>query len=292
MAKVTKSNGKRRLPKSDTDGFDRAALSYRGTIAEKSSFVVGIDQADIASPPALRIGTKMLGKSPTFWGRFFKGPGNTSPIQYQPTVENTFFSQRGIRVLPIARQTNNVGRSERLGYVDGQRNGAAVLAAFGANHLARMADGIRVFLDVERYGPMSPSYYEGWSKGLIDAGRQTMIDFSDEIDMGVFPRDISVTFRPCVYGHHSADRTWQSLGTAISGGAVCDGAWIVFMNSPARFPIWPWRSSFTSRHMPSSVPVLACQRILDYSQDGVNLDYNLANPAHEADFLNTLVLPA
>lgn len=195
-------------------------------------------------------------------------------------------------MLPIARQTNQVDGYEQLGFQHGLRNAAAVLAAFGAAHLARIQNGVRVFLDVEPSDPLSPAYYKGWSAGLMAAGGDVMIDLSDEVNSGLVPVDVTVKFRPCVYGHHAAGRTWQALGLAIDDGAVCEGAWIVYMDRKARFPIWPWRSSFTSRDMPGGVPVLACQRILDWSEDGQNLDYNLANPAHVSDFLDTLVLPA
>lgn len=93
---------------------------------------VGIDQGRLASAECYSVAAALLGQQPAFWGRYFKGPGNRMPIQYQPDKEATFFSNRNIRVLPIARQTGNVCTADSgLGYADGQRNAAAILCALG-----------------------------------------------------------------------------------------------------------------------------------------------------------------
>ncbi len=268
---------------------NKRAESARIDVA--SSYVVGIDQADIASLSCLRHASRLLGQHPAFLGRYFKGPGNTSRIQYQARAENSFFYSNYIRVLPIARQTNEVSGTEREGFMAGQRNAAAILAAFGAMHLSNMSDGICVFLDVENNPTLSKEYYTGWAAGLVLGGQSSMIDFGDEIRLLRIDPNTHVRFLPCVYAHHNARATWRAPGKAIDDGAECYGSWVVYMDAD-RFPIWPWRAEFTSPEMPPTVPVVACQRILDHVEDGQSIDFNLANPSHHSWLLPRLVLPA
>jgi hypothetical protein len=230
-----------------------------------------------------------LTQKPEFWGRYFKGPGSSSKIQYQPALENEFFHSNDIRVLPVGRQTNEVGGTKQEGLLAGQRNAAAILAAFGALHLSSM-EGVCVFLDVENNVTLSKEYYVGWADGLIQAGRRIMIDFADEVQLLNIDANTHVRFLPCVYGHHNARDTWGALGKAVDAGAECHGSWIVHMDAD-RFPIWPWRAEFTSSGMPSSVPVVACQRILDHVEGRQRIDFDLANPDYHEWLLSRLVLP-
>jgi hypothetical protein len=253
---------------------------------------VGIDQGLLATDECYKTATNLLGQQPTFWGRYFKGPGNRMPIQYQADKETPFFANHSIRVLPIARQTGNVCKADRgLGYADGMRNAAAILSAFGAVHLSQMTE-VLVFLDVEPNTPLNQTYYEGWSVGLVEAGTKCMVDFADEVKGGIVPPGTIVGFAPSVYGHHSDSATWSALKTAVDGGAQCEAAWVVYMDANPSFPIGPWKAKYTSNHMPRSVRVVLCQRILDFV-DAKNrqYDFDLANPSHKDWMLDRLVLP-
>jgi hypothetical protein len=253
---------------------------------------VGIDQGLLASEECYRAAANLLGQEPVFWGRYFKGPGNRMPIQYQPDKEAAFFSSHSIRVLPVARQTRNVCKADsRLGYADGMRNAAAILSAFGAVHLSQMA-GVLVFLDVEPETPLSQAYYEGWSAGLIEAGKKDMVDFADEVRALIVPPGTIVQFAPSVYGHHSDSETWSALAKAVDGGAQCDAAWVVYMDINPSFPIGPWKAKYTSLQMPQSVRVVLCQRILDFvDAKKREYDFDLANPTHK-DWMLDPVSPA
>jgi hypothetical protein len=235
---------------------------------------VGIDQLGIASPACLTFATNKLAQAPVFWGRYFKGPGNTDPGQYQADEEASFFHQHGIRVLPIARQTPNVSKPDiDLGRDDGADNAAALIDSFGADHLSTMPE-VAVFLDAEPDHPLNHLYYQGWSAGLIAGGISQ-----------------NVQFAPCVYAHHRDGVSWSAVGDAISAGAICHAAWIVFMES-TDFPIGPWKERFTGTNMPSSVRVAITQRILDLADpQGRAYDFDLVNPDHKDWLLPRLVLP-
>jgi hypothetical protein len=235
---------------------------------------VGLDQSMPASAACLSVATTELGQAPTFWGRYFKGPGNADPAQYQAGQESPFLKQNNIKVLPIARQTPNVSvPDQNLGHSDGLQNAAAVIASFGATNLSGMPE-VAVFLDAEIDNPLSHIYYLGWSAGLIQGGAP------------------NVNFLPCVYAHHNDKPTWSEVGTAMGQGATCGAAWIVFMDS-GTFPIGPWQPKFTSATMPPSVRVAITQRILDFTDSQQRTyDFDLVNPAHQDWLLPRLVLPS
>lgn len=152
--------------------------------------------------------------------------------------------------------------------------------------------GVLVFLDVEPETPLSKDYYDGWSAGLMDAGNKSMIDFTDEVRGHKVPPGATVQFVPSVYGHHSDSETWSALSKAVDGGAVCEAAWVVYMDKKPSFPIGPWKASFTSPYMPQSVRVVLCQRILDFVDDkNREYDFDLVNPTHKGWMLDRLVLP-
>lgn len=266
-------------------------LDQRGS--PDATDVVGIDQDRLATEDCLKVATDLLHQAPVFWGRYFKGPGNKHPTQYQASKEADFFNRHHIRVLPLGRQTPNVGGSKELGYEDGLRNAAAIIASFGAVHLSKMT-GVAVFLDVEPSTPLSRNYYLGWSEGLIDAGQKAMVDFSSEVEAVESESNPQITFAPCVYGHHSDNATWKALQKSIDNGAQCEAAWVVYMDSKKpKFPIGPWRSGdFTSKYMPPSVRVVLCQRILDYKDaKHRSYDFDLANEDHKDWLFDRLVIP-
>lgn len=240
---------------------------------------VGIDQSITASEASLAFAASKLGQASVFWGRYFKEAGNTDPTQYQPGRESSFFSSHQIRVLPIGWQTPNVSKADRdLGFGDGQVNAAAVIDSFGASHLSGMPE-VAVFLDAEIDNPLHHLYFQGWSDGLIAGGNADA--------------DNPVKFVPCLYAHHNYGTSWSELGKALTAGASCGAAWIVFMDS-TNFPLGPWQTNrFTGKNMPAGVRVAIAQRILDVTDEHRRTyDFNLVNPAHQDWLLPRLVLPA
>jgi hypothetical protein len=80
----------------------------------------------------------------------------------------------------------------------------------------------------------------------------------------------------------------------MNQGATCGAAWIVYMDS-GTFPIGPWEARFTSATMPSSLPVVMVQRILDFKDSALpprTYDFDLVNPVYQDWLLQRLVLPA
>ena len=96
---------------------------------------------------------RQLGAVPQFWGRYFKGPGDQNPVRYQARLEGPVLRTNNIRVLPIAQQTNHVDGDGPLGFQDGLRKAAAIVASFGRTYLSAMR-GILAMLD-DRSPPRS-----------------------------------------------------------------------------------------------------------------------------------------
>jgi hypothetical protein len=211
---------------------------------------------------------------PGLLGRYFKGPGNTDPIQYQARRENAVLHSNDIRVLPIARQTLRVGLSRAAGNRDGRRNVRALLASFGSDYLAGLRSRLFVFLDVEESHPLRASYWAGWSAAVIDEGLQAT------------PR---VEFVPAIYGSRDAAETWGELAEAITVGATCGGAWIAAWRLPPCAPPPNWSDEHvTPINFPDEVSVLAWQ----YGGNCQDLiDCNSANPIHQSTFISGLILP-
>lgn len=253
---------------------------------------LGADQSFPITKDCLAVATGALQQAPAFWGRYFKGPGNLEPTQYQPTQEADIFADSHLRILPVARQTTRVGGTQAMGYDDGLRNAAAIMAALGSVSLASNTAGVAVFLDVEPSHSLSADYFTGWSTGLVEAGREKLVDFADEIAAGKATPGTNVGFIPCIYGHHAADDTWKALSEAVRRGARCDAAWVVYMDANPSFPIGPWRAAYTSRFMPAGVRVAICQRILEWKDTRARqYDFNLVNPAFKDWIIERLVVP-
>jgi hypothetical protein len=77
--------------------------------------ILGIDSLVVSSQDALTSATSAdyLGQAPAFWGRYFYAPGQINSGGHKDShysaAENGFLRSRGIRLLPIARQTTHVG---------------------------------------------------------------------------------------------------------------------------------------------------------------------------------------
>src|SRR3974377_2255530 len=112
--------------------------------------------ADVDAPVTQRmivVAKRQLGAVPQFWGRYFKGPGDQNSVRYQAQLEGPVLRTNNIRVLPIAQQTNHVDGDGPLGFQDGLRKAAAMVASFGRTYLSARR-GILAMLD-DRSPPRS-----------------------------------------------------------------------------------------------------------------------------------------
>ncbi len=154
-------------------------MAVAGAAAADSGNVVGQKMYNAAAT--------YLGKNPVVWGRYFytyTQNGTVFPY-YDPSTENTFFSDNSLRLLPItgvsAQGPHLSGGSYTTGYNDAQNNLFAVLEALGddaeffpcvippggtgCTHWTAFA------LDCEdSSGPVTVSveYLHGWLVGMAD----------------------------------------------------------------------------------------------------------------------------
>ena len=163
----------------------------------------GADSLSVVKQSLVDGAEAFYGAMPRFWGRYFKGPGNTSLQQYHAT-EGLVLRSNGIRLLAIGRQTTNVGGTEAIGASDGENNANAI-----HGEVSSLSGDVLVFLDVEQSHPLSRAYYRGWVAGIQEVGASN-----------------SVNFIPCVYGSFAANPTWQALAAEFANGVPCGGVWI------------------------------------------------------------------
>lgn len=278
-----RTDSKRRKP--DSTGITAVrAIPKRGR--------PGADSNDLVTSTAqgkslLERAHALFGEDPAFWGRYFKGPGNPSSEQYQADEENEPLRKRGIRVLPIARQTKEVGGTENQGRKAAIANADAIIEAFGAEYLKGLGGGFYVFLDVEPSHPMSRQYYTGWAESLITHSR-------DELGG-------KAGFQPCVYLNCSDKTTCKAIEAALKNGVPCLGVWI------ARYPIshsyttcvspQDWDEDLIRPETPLTPPILAWQYVGDCYGPNEHkagpLDGNQVNPdpAIQDALLEHLILP-
>jgi hypothetical protein len=214
-----------------------------------------------------------MGTAPSFWGRYFTSTQATGTVEYRHAVESPILAAKGIRVLPIARQTNNVSGTGATGYSDGAANGTDLVASFGEDYLAGQGPGVCIFLDVEGSGAsrLSSDYYAGWVSGLASASAK-------------------VTFQPCVYGIPGDAVTWTALARAVANGAACHGLWMTHPNQAAQEPV-PWSAAAVAPSPSPGAPVLLWQYM--FPRDGAQIDRSQVSPDIDAlnDLLQYLVLP-
>lgn len=235
--------------------------------------IVGIDSLSPVSHIILEQASIEITQVPSFWGRYFTSTSTKGTGEYQHKTENPVLSETGIRILPIARQTNHVHDTEEHGFRDGLENALDIIATFGAEYLAEIGGKFRIFLDVEgsQMSHLSVGYYTGWCKGLRRA-----------------PEEIE--FIPCVYGIPGDSLTWMSLQKAIdNNNATCGGVWLSRPYLSVKEPK-QWE-----KHMLSSydldIPILIWQYL--FGDKTRAFDRNIVNPelADATEFLSTLILP-
>ncbi|MDF5729696.1 MAG: peptidoglycan-binding protein [Rhizonema sp. PD38] len=232
-----------------------------GWLAEwpSSLSLTGIGGADTlvnVEKSMIQKAAELMRTSPRFWGRYFQG--NTKNGEYLHQQENKPLHNAGIRVLPISRQTNEVGGTHRNGVEIGTSHANDVLNTFGEDYLASQGDGFYIFLDVEGFDPqpsLSKEFYKGWSEAVVQASNK-------------------VKLLPSVYLNGSDQTTLRNLSAAIKEGAHCHGLWVA--NYDSKPQIGPWNPEKVKLEPPVPCKVLLRQYIGDVS-NGI-YDFNQINP--------------
>lgn len=228
----------------------------------------------------------LFGEDPVFWGRYFKGPNHPSHEQYQAALENAALAARGIRLLPIARQTNHVNGSETLGRSDGIVQTEGLLSAFDHDYLTTVGSRFYYFLDVEPGNPLSRAYYRGWARAVVEHSQS----FSDG----------KVRLAPCVYLNRGDGITCQSLRSAVEiDGVECHGAWVArYFNhdNTGCHRMVDWDAAHIQPVNPIPCEILVWQYVGDcFGATAGNgpLDGNQVNPNIDldSDLLRHLILP-
>lgn len=241
----------------------------------------GADSSDPVSTSLIASATALYGTTPAFWGRYFSTADATSTIEYHAAAENAVLAASGIRLLPIARQTPNVGGTEAQGETDALANLGALLGAFDAPTLAQLGSEFLVFLDVEGTPENgSPSlaldYFLGWASTLVSASKAQSAG--------------RVTFLPAVYARQGDTTTWNVLVSAANQSVPCHGAWVARYHTSG-CNLLPWDPTFV---MPSVA--LPCDVLLwQYQENCCNntIDCDQANPTLDIQtlLLDRLILP-
>lgn len=233
------------------------------------AIVTGVDTLDPVTTKLLSDAQQMLGGRPQFWGRYFKNPKDHV---YDPLTESPLLRTNGIALLPIARQTKHVAGSAELGASDARDNAAALVHALGVDHLAGQGTQFLMFLDVEgtkKNPSLSPAYYTGWSRALIDESRSLSGD--------------RFTIVPAVYARTKDDDTWTAIATAVAAGAeACRGAWVARGHSCSSANPATFETVFLTPSVPLAFPILLWQFKLDCPPATQIFDLDMANPDDSA----------
>lgn len=220
----------------------------------------------------------LFGATPVFWGRYFTSASTGGTVEYRHLRENQPLRDHGIRVLPIARQTRNVGGTVADGSADAQQNAEDVIVTFGAGYLASEGGKFYVFLDVEASPSLSADYYTGWAQALET--------HSASVTGG------QVTLLPCLYAARGDTPSWQSLADAVANGADCKGAWVARFPKPGCQPLPDWDDAVVLPTVAIPCRALIWQYAGDCYGNG-GFDCSVTNPSIDlaADLLNFLILP-
>jgi hypothetical protein len=240
----------------------------------------GADSLSPVTTSLIQAATNLYGATPVFWGRYFTSPTTTGTGEYHHATENAPLNAAGIRLLPVARQTANVGGSQQQGQADGSANAQDFIETFGVAELTAQGGQFIMVLDVEGNPDLAPDYYTGWTQGLIDTAQQMSNN--------------AVQMLPCLYASHGGTGTWSALQTATNAGAPCAGVWVArYMNSLVSGQMGDWSDSTVTPTSPNPFPatILAWQ----YAENCLSgsIDCSQTNPAIdlENDLLQFLVLP-
>ena len=235
--------------------------------------------SQIGGQTLLDLASSLYGGNPAFWGRYFKRPSATDSQLYHASIESPALRARGIPVLPIAQQTDDVGGSESLGRQEAHYNVDALLESFPAAHLSAQGREFFMFLDVEPGQDLSQNYYIGWS--------QELISYSQSVSGGAFQ------ISPCLYSNR-ANSAWQIAAAAVTNGAQCMALWVAgWFQQGGCLVLQNWSDTMA---VPHGVTLPAPVMIWQYSNDchgQHGFDCNETNPyiAAATALLPKLVMP-
>ncbi len=240
----------------------------------------GADSLSPVTSSLIQQATDLFGTAPVFWGRYFTSVTTAGSGEYHHATENPPLNAAGIRLLPVARQTANVGGSQEQGAADGAANAQDFVETFGVPELTAQGGQFIMVLDVEGNPDLTPDYYTGWTQGLISTAQQ--------MSGG------AVQMLPCLYASRGDTGTWNALQTATDAGAPCSGVWVArYMNSLVSGEMGDWSDSVMTPTEPNPFQptILAWQ----YAENCLNgsIDCSQTNPAIDLqnDLLQFLVLP-
>ena len=248
--------------------------------------ILGIDCYGPLTQELLNHAAIALGQVPDFCGRYFTST-TAGGAEYRHALENNVFASNNCLVLPIARQTNQVGGDVSRGIVDGKANGHDLLSTFGADYLASQGGRFRMFLDVEGCGLSqltAKDYYVGWDQGLQQICDGTGVDIL-----------------PCVYGIPGDGKTWAALRDAVvNHGARCFGTWLShpWIAGTKPEPV-QWTPSMLAPYVDSTAlgyDDIMVHQYMFPRKDAPPLeqyDRSIVNPslADASEFLSTLIKP-
>jgi len=213
-----------------------------------------------------------LGVKPAFWGRYFS---ITSPGGSYTSAEGGPLATNGIKLMPIARQTNHVNGTNAQGQQDGIANVDDLVNRVGAAALKKHKGEILFFLDTEESPVVSSDYYSGWAQSVVAHGKTQKLKIA-----------------PAVYLHHNQTDAWDQLVAAANAGHGPRAAWVVAeLNNACASPVPNWDPKFV---LPNSnpgfvppCPIVVRQFALDCF-DGL-FDFSIINPSKQTFMLNRLL---
>lgn len=199
-------------------------------------------------------------------------------MEYRHRKENLLLRQNNIKVLPIARQTTHVNKSQATGIADAQANVKDLIVTFGQDYLGSQGGKFSLFLDVEGTPSLSAAYFKGWA--------QTLSSASADLSAG------QVQILPCVYGTHADEPTWEAVASCADQGIVCQGVWIARWVGQGCNDIQEWDDQLVLPKAELPCKVLVWQ-YSDECHGGNGFDCNQTNPSLDVDqeLLSHLVLP-
>lgn len=216
-----------------------------------------------------------LGEKPLFWGRYFATQG---VVEYHHATENEPLAQAGIRLLPIARRTSDVGDTEAEGVTDARACVDDILVSFPIDYLARQGGEFFIFLDVENSPALSEAYYTGWAETIRTSSRERS--------------ENAVSLLPCVYAAQSNQATWTALNRTQEAGVPCHGVWVARYHSTECSAQRPqWESEFLTPKITLPCPILLWQHAENCVNGQVDLSQVNPNIDLDNDLLARLILP-
>ena|SRR5437762_1608627 len=245
-----------------------------GKVSADSSVVV---TSTVGGKPLIDVARDELGSPPVVWGRYFTGSATKNSVVYRPDLENEVLHAAGIRLLPIARQTDRVSTTNQHGRADGHMNADAFIDAFGIPALAAAGKELLMFLDVE--GPphsLAASYYRGWASALQTRSR----DRSN----GKF------VIRPAIYATQADDVTWRVV--QHGSGLTCVAGWVARWRKRGCAKPLDWDPAIVTPNVPLDFPIVLWQ-YSDECHGGDGFDCNEISivPEDERFLLQRLIIP-